>query len=57
MTTLDNPITFAEVNQAINKLKKEKHQDSMAFPWKRSKQWTPSHDVQSIDTYVTSSKA
>jgi hypothetical protein len=24
MTTIDNPITFAEVKRAINKLKKEK---------------------------------
>ena len=56
MTSIDKPIRFAEVKPAINKLKKEKHQASMASPLKHSKQWTTSHDVPCTATSVTSLK-
>ena len=56
MMVIDNPISFTEVKQAINinKLKKGK---APGLTPKHSKQWTMSHDAQSIATYVIFSKA
>ena len=53
MMVIDNPISFTEVKQAINinKLKKGK---APGLTPKHSKQWTMSHDKQSIVTYATS---
>jgi len=56
MTSIDNPIRFAEVKCAINKLKKGKHQISTASLLKHSKQWTTSRNVLCIAMSVTSSK-
>jgi len=56
MMWINNPIRFAEVKRAINKLKKEKHQASTASPLMHSKQWTMSRDVPCTATSVTSSK-
>jgi hypothetical protein len=53
MMVIDNPISFTEVKQAINKLKKGK---SPGLTPKHSKQWTTSHDKQSTVTYETSSR-
>jgi hypothetical protein len=51
---IDNPISFAEVNRAINKLKKGKAPGLNGIPPDRSKQWTTSHDKQFTVTYATS---
>jgi hypothetical protein len=56
MTLIDNPITFSEVKQAINKLKKGKLPGLNRIPPKHSKQWITSHNEQSIAMFASSLK-
>jgi hypothetical protein len=57
MTSIDNPTTFSEVKQAINKLKKGSRLVSTGSPPKHSKQWITSRDKQSIAMFASSLKA
>jgi hypothetical protein len=56
MTSIDNPIRFAEVKRAINKLKKGKAPGLNGIPPEALKAWTTSCDVLCIATSATSSK-